>query len=113
MPGRTLEKPRVVLFTPEKEVEKIALRLLNDYNYQVLGVGRSPEEMETLLARLKERGAHVDKIIMEMVEYEMTDRVLTKLSDLNNRYGCSGLSGGSTTSMKKMEANMRTMLEPD
>lgn len=113
--GRTLEKPRVVLFAPEKDVEKIALRLLKDYNYQVLGVGRSLEELESLLARLKEQGEHMEQIeiIMEMVEYKITDQVLTKLSGLNNQYGCGGLSGGSTTSMKKMEVNMRTMLEPD
>lgn len=111
--GRTLEKPKVVLFAPEKEVEKVALRVLKDYNYQVLGVGRSPEELEVLLVRLKERGEYVDKIIMEMVGSPMTDRVLTKLSDLNNQYECGGLSGGATTSLKKLETNMRTMLEPD
>lgn len=111
--GRTLEKPKVVLFAPEKEVERIALRLLKDYNYQVLGVGRSLEELEALLARLKERGEYVDKIIMEMVGSPMTDRVLTKLSDLNNQYECGGLSGGATTTLKKMEVGMRNMLEPD
>ncbi len=63
--GRTLEeKPKVVLFAPEKEIEKVALRVLKEYNYQVLGVGRSPEEMEALLVRLKERGETVDRIVV-------------------------------------------------
>lgn len=110
--GRTLERPRVVLFAPEKEVERTALRLLKDYNYQVLGVGHSLEEMEELLIRLKEQGEHTDKIIMELVEYE-TSQVLVKLSELNNRYGCGGLAGSSSTSLKKMERNLRNMLDPD
>lgn len=111
--GRTLEKPRVVLFAPEKDVEKIALRLLKEYNYQVLGVGRSLEELEAILVCLKDKGEHINHLVMEMVEYKMTDQVLAKLSVLDNRYECGGMMGGSFTTLKKMEANMRTMLEPD
>lgn len=110
--GRTLEQPRVVLFAPEKEVEKIALRLLKSYNHQVLGVAHSLEEMEELLARLKEQGKHVDKIIMEMVEYSL-DKALIKLAELDRRYGCGGLMGGSSASLTKMESTLRAMLEPD
>lgn len=110
--GRTLERPQVVLFAPEKDVERIALRLLKSYNYQVLGVARSLEEMEKLLANLKERREHVDRIVMELVECK-AGLVLGELSDLNNRYGCGGLVGGSSTSLKKMEAGLRAMLEPD
>ena len=110
--GRTLEQPRVVLFAPEKEVEKIALRLLKSYNHQVLGVAHSLQEMEELLARLKEQGKHVDKIIMEMVEYSL-DKALIKLAELDRRYGCGGLMGGSSASLTKMESTLRAMLEPD
>ena len=111
--GRTLEKPKVVLFAPEKDVEKIALRLLKDYNYQVLGVGRSLEELEAILGCLKDKGEHINHLVMEMVEYKLTDQVMAKLSVLDNRYRCGGMMGGSFTTLKKMEANMRTMLEPD
>lgn len=110
--GRTLERPQVVLFAPEKDVERIALGLLKTYNYQVLGVGRSLDEMEALLARLKERGEHVDRIVMELVEYKVV-QVLNELSEMNNRYGCGGLVGGASHSLKQMEATLRAMLEPD
>lgn len=111
--GRTLEMPQVVLFAPEKEVERIALRLFKDYNYQVLGVGRTPEEMEELLIRLKEQGKRIDNLVLEMVEYELNDQVVNKLSKLNARYECGGLMGGSSSSLKKMEGSLRNMLEPD
>lgn len=111
--GRTLEKPRVVLFAPEKDVERIALRLLKDYNYQVLGVGRSLEELEELLERLKNKGEQVDHLAMEMVEYKMTDQVLSKLEELDRRYRCGGLMGGSSSSLKQMEGTLKAMLEPD
>lgn len=111
--GRTLEMPQVVLFAPEKEVERIALRLFRDYNYRVLGVGRSLEELEELLARLKDQGKHIDQLVLELVEHEMDDRIMNKLSDLNDRYECGGLMGGSSTSLKKMERSLRNILEPD
>lgn len=111
--GRTLERPRVVLFAPEKEVEKIALRLLRDYNYQVLGVGRTLEEMEALLARLKEQGERIDQLVIELVEYEMTDQVLQKISNLTNQYACDGMICASSPSLKKMERTLRNSLEPD
>ena len=85
--GRTLERPRVVLFAPEKEVEKIALRLLKDYNYQVLGVGRSPEELEALLIRLKEQGEHIDRLVVQTVEYQISDSTLSNLSKLSGQIG--------------------------
>lgn len=110
--GRALEKPRVVLFAPEKEVEKVALRLLKDYNYQVMGVGRSLEELEALLARLTEQGEHMDHIVMAMVEYDI-NQAIEKLAELDRRYGCGGLMGGSSTSLKKMEGSLRNILEPD
>lgn len=111
--GRTLEKPKVVLFAPEKDVEKIALRLLKDYNYQVLGVGRSLEELETLLAHLKDKGERVDQLMIGMVEYKLTNQVLSKLDELDQRYQCGGWSGGSSSSLKQMEGTLKVMLEPD
>lgn len=112
--GRTLEeKPRVVLFAPEKEVERIALRLLKDYNYQVLGVGRSLEELEALLVHLKERGETVDRLVVQMVEYRMSDQAFNKLAKLNEQYTGSGMICNIASSLKKMEAGMRNMLEPD
>lgn len=110
--GRTLEKPKVVLFAPEKEVEKVALRVLKDYNYQVLGVGRSPEELEGLLVRLKEQGECIDQLVIEVMEYHI-DQVLQKLSDLNNQYSRNGMICASSSSLKKMEAGLRNALEPD
>ncbi len=113
--GRTLEeKPKVVLFAPEKEVEKIALRLLKDYNYQVLGVGRSPEELEALLIRLKEQGEHIDRLVVQTVEYQISDSTLSNLSKLSGQYAVSsGMLCNISTSLKKMEAGLRNMLEPD
>lgn len=111
--GRTLERPKVVLFAPERDVEKIALRLLKDYNYQVLGLGRSLEELEELLERLKNKGERVDQLIVEMVEYKLTNQVLSKLDELDRRYQCGGWSGGSFSSQKQMEGTLKVMLEPD
>ncbi len=112
--GRTLEeKPKVVLFAPEKEIEKVALRVLKEYNYQVLGVGRSPEEMEALLVRLKERGETVDRIVVQTVDYPEADQALNKLSKLNNQYVGSGMICNITSSLKKIEAGLRNALEPD
>lgn len=111
--GRTLEKPKVVLFAPEKDVEKIALRLLKDYNYQVLGVGRSPEEMEALLVRLKERGETVDRLAVQTVEYQMSDQTFNKLAKLNEQYTSKGMFCSIASSLKKLEASLRNTLEPD
>ena len=112
--GRTLERPRVVLFAPEKEVEKIALRLLKDYNYQLLGVGQSPEELEALLIRLKEQGEHIDRLVVQTVEYQISDSTLSNLSKLSGQYAVSsGMLCNISTSLKKMEAGLRNMLEPD
>lgn len=111
--GRTLERPRVVLFAPEPEVERIALRLLKEYNYQVLGVGRSLEELEALLIRLKERGEGIDHLVVQTVEYSIGDQGLNKLSNLNGQYVGSGMICNITSSLKKMETGLRNMLEPD
>lgn len=113
--GRTLEeKPRVVLFAPEKEVEKVVLRVLKDYNYQVLGVGRSLEELEALLARLKEKREHVDQLIVQTLEYPVGDKALTKLGALNAQYvGTGMLCSLYDSSLKKLEATLRITLEPD
>ena len=111
--GRTLEKPRVVLFAPEREVERIALQLLKDYNYQVLGVGRSLEELEAILVCLKDKGEHINHLVMEMVEYKLTNQILSKLEELDRRYRCGGLMGGSSSSLKQMEGTLKAILEPD
>lgn len=112
--GRTLEKPKVMLFAPEKEVEKVALRVLKDYNYQVLGVGRSLEELEALLARLKEKREHVDQLIVQTLEYPVGDKALTKLGALNAQYvGTGMLCSIHDSSLKKLEATLRITLEPD
>ena len=103
----------MVLFAPEKEIEKVALRVLKEYNYQVLGVGRSPEEMEALLVRLKERGETVDRIVVQTVDYPEADQALNKLSKLNNQYVGSGMICNITSSLKKIEAGLRNALEPD
>ena len=111
--GRTLEKhKKVVLFAPEKDVEKVALRLLKDYNDQVLVVGRSLEELEVLLVRLK--GKHVDQLIAQTLEYPMGGRALTKLGALNAQYvGTGMLCRICNSSLKKLEATLRITLEPD
>ena len=112
--GRTLERPRVVLFAPEKEVEKVVLHVLKDHNYQVLGVGRSPEELEVLLARLKENGEHVDRLIVQTLEYPIDDRALSKIGKLNAQYvGTGMLCSLYDSSLKKLEATLRITLEPD
>lgn len=112
--GRTLERPKVVLFAPEKEVEIVVLRVLKDYNYQVLGVGRSLEELESLLVRLKENGEHVDQLIVQTLEYPIDDRALTKLGALNAQYvGTGMLCSIHDSSLKKLEASLRISLEPD
>lgn len=112
--GRTLEKPRVVLFAPEKDVEKMALSLLKSYNYQVLGVGRSLEELEELFARLEEQGeSPVDHLVTAMVAYSLTSQVFQKLGELNHRYQYGSWIGGSCKSLKEAEASLRLILEPD
>ena len=111
--GRTLEKPRVVLFAPEKEVERIALQLLKDYNYQVLGVGRSLEELEALLVRLKEKGECIDHLEVQIVGQGRANHTFSKLSELNSQYGREVMHCNISPSLKQMEKTMRVMLEPD
>jgi len=112
--GRTLgEKPRVALFAPQKDVEMVSLRLLKEYNHQVLGVARSPEELEALLIRLKERGDTVDRIAMMVADYPGADEAFNKVAKLNTQYVGSGMFCNITTSLKKLEAGLRNALEPD
>lgn len=109
--GRTLERNKSVLFCPEEEVEKVALRLMNIYNRQILGVARSLKELENVLARLEEQGEKIDTLLMAMVNYKLTGEVFAKLEALKERYHCMAWSGAASATTGQLEKLLRVTLE--
>ena len=109
--GRTLQRNRSVLFCPEEDVRKVALRLMNIYNHQILGVAHSLEELENTLARLEEQGKQVDILLMAMVNYKLSSEVFSKLEFLKERYHCMAWSGSASATIGQLENLLRVTLE--
>lgn len=108
--GRTLKRSRTVLFAPEEDVRKMALRLLNLYNHQILGVARSLEELGTVFAQIEERGEQVDTLLVAFVHYAFDAEVFMSLGPLKNRYHYGALCGGSSHTIGSLEKTLRITL---
>lgn len=109
--GRTLKRNKSVLFCPEEDVRKVALRLMNIYNHQILGVACSLEELENILVRLEELGEQIDTLFMAMVNYKLSSEVFAKLQALKDRYHCAAWSGGASATIGRLEKVLRATLE--
>lgn len=107
--GHIPKKHTAVAFYPEGKDEQMVRRVFAKCNYRLLGVGRSLEELDAILAELKEQGEHVEFLVSLMVDTHITDYIRNQIGYFKELYSYD-MWIGTETANDKLERSLRSLL---